>query len=314
MSAEMLERIREIDWPTEQDMSPANRAQYESGLDLVYSYAGDCQELADALERFRDCGSGPHSSAGVALVLMFDAYDHGDVYDKVTLKEAEKWVSKIGPSAGQHAELAFVPVQLMLIRKQQQAARELLDQLHQRWPNNFFICKAELWYWGNKGNLEQCEVWAQRTFAAADTDVRKTIAITAAAGCYLRCHAVDRAISAYEELVRIDPGNPWHWHNLSLQYYNAYKFRRALECNERALSLGEFEAAREARQLIEGAIRSSPWKSIAIGVVAWLLTGAASYFAIQSGDARLWGLTIVGVPVGALFLFSGIANLRHREV
>ncbi|MCP5098113.1 MAG: hypothetical protein GY943_21405, partial [Chloroflexi bacterium] len=53
------------------------------------------------------------------------------------------------------------------------------------------------------------------------------------------------AIKQYYQVTKIDPNDAWAWHNMSVMFTRMQKFEDAHLCNQKALNLMDFGAARQ---------------------------------------------------------------------
>ena len=95
---QILQLVRQKDWPHEESTSNGSQSRYEAGLDLVNSYRGD-PDILDALEQFQTCGSAGYAKAGIAAVLMTSAYERGDDYYSSGLLSAEAYLTEYAADA-----------------------------------------------------------------------------------------------------------------------------------------------------------------------------------------------------------------------
>ena len=61
---------------------------------------------------------------------------------------------------------------------------------------------------------------------------------------------LEQAAQAYDQVLAIDPRDPWTWHNKSVVLQQLGRYREALECNIRALEIMDFGVAQDVRKAI----------------------------------------------------------------
>ena len=130
-------------------------------------------------------------------------------------------------------------------------ARMVLDYLNQSppstYPDNYYMCKAAMHYYYAKRDEAKYEEWYARGRKVARNDAERLVLLGMRAGYYLRGkedREQDIALGAYQEITRIDPKDAWAWHNMSIIHYKKKQYRQAHDCNQRALKIMDFEAAR----------------------------------------------------------------------
>jgi tetratricopeptide (TPR) repeat protein len=61
---------------------------------------------------------------------------------------------------------------------------------------------------------------------------------------------LEQAAQAYDQVLAIDPRDPWTWHNKSVVLQQLGRYQEALECNTRALEIMDFGVAQDMRKAI----------------------------------------------------------------
>ena len=72
------------------------------------------------------------------------------------------------------------------------------------------------------------------------------MALTRRARLLDRMGHYDEALAAYNQINQRYPADPWTWHNKSLLLMSGGRYAEALFCNQRALSIMDFDAAHQA--------------------------------------------------------------------
>ena len=59
---------------------------------------------------------------------------------------------------------------------------------------------------------------------------------------------LEQAAQAYDQVLAIDPRDPWTWHNKSVVLQQLGRYQEALDCNTRALEIMDFGTAQDMRK------------------------------------------------------------------
>lgn len=58
----------------------------------------------------------------------------------------------------------------------------------------------------------------------------------------------EESLGLFHEVVKIDPNDPWAWHNMSWMYLRLKDYTNAGSCNDRALRIMDFGVARNIQK------------------------------------------------------------------
>jgi tetratricopeptide (TPR) repeat protein len=61
---------------------------------------------------------------------------------------------------------------------------------------------------------------------------------------------LEQAAQAYDQVLALDPRDPWTWHNKSVVLQQLGRYQEALDCNTRALEIMDFGTAQDMRKAI----------------------------------------------------------------
>src|SRR5690606_17702487 len=90
--------------------------------------------------------------------------------------------------------------------------------------------------------------WNEIAFKNAQNNIQRLFALNSLAGSYLKKNRNNEALGLYREVVKIDPNDPWAWHNMSILYMKGNDYTNAGICNDRALRIMDFDAARQVQR------------------------------------------------------------------
>ena len=93
------------------------------------------------------------------------------------------------------------------------------------------------------GNMSEVQHWFEVSIERASNNMHRLYALGRIADIHSRIGTGESCLPYYQQLVAIDPNDPWAWHNMSLVYDNLYDYKNAFICNRKALDVGQFGAA-----------------------------------------------------------------------
>jgi tetratricopeptide (TPR) repeat protein len=244
--------IQEANWPAEHHATIQNRRIYENGLDIVNMYRGHPAILGKALRKFQGTRSSPYAYAGIAYTLATASRGRdGQAPDQRGLKGAMHWLEKSQNLEPDRLEINFIEAVIYLNARQHKNARLILDYLNDQDPGNYYLCVTEMNYWDEQSSDKQYLHWVQQAVNAANSNIRRIWVMNALAGFYLGKGMYERSLKTYQQVAKLDPNDPWLWHNMSVMYVEMKHFKEAENCNKRALSIMDFGAARDIEQVIK---------------------------------------------------------------
>jgi tetratricopeptide (TPR) repeat protein len=244
--------IQQADWPTEHRMTMQSRRTYESGLDAVNAYRGHLSVFVEALKRFQATYSCPYAYAGIAYTLT-SAAAHEDTPAAMRRgwQKALTWLEKSQNLEDDRPEINFIEAVIYIHQAQYQNARLVLDHLYNQDTQNYYLCLAEMKYWEKQGDDQRYRQWFNRAAKAASTKGRQAFILNSLAHIFQKKGVYDKSLKLYRDVTELDPADPWAWHNMSVMLVRLKQFKEAKLCNERALKIMDFGAAREIEQEIK---------------------------------------------------------------
>jgi tetratricopeptide (TPR) repeat protein len=245
-----LELVNRIELPTSRTITDEARGLYEKACDLLLMYRGHPDVLMQALQLFVATGVRPYAYTGIALVLAAASYVSNGNHEPEGVEEALRWMEQAQLMAPKAFEIQiFLPL-IYGSLKQSQKVRELLDTLrsHPAAKDNIRYALAEIRYWDGKNDIPQVKKWADAAFKIAKTDVQRLYVLNRLASAYMMKRMTKEALALYAEVVKLDPHDPWAWHNMSIMYGDLGDETNAGMCNDRALRIMNFGAAQQVRR------------------------------------------------------------------
>lgn len=252
MINELEEIIEQIRWPMEHRMTMKSRRIYEEGLDTIDAYRGNSEVFLDALNIFQTTYSTPYAYAGIAYTLaMASSEESRPKTIERGLLQAMDWLEKSQYLEPDRTEINFIEAVIYMKQGNLRDARLILDHINQD-TRNYYVCLAELDYWYKQGNEEQYYYhWFERAKKIANNKLRQARVFNSLANFQLDREMYEKSIKTFYKVVQVTPDDPWAWHNMSVIFVRIKQFKEAAHCNKQALSIMEFEAARQIEQTIK---------------------------------------------------------------
>jgi tetratricopeptide (TPR) repeat protein len=245
----ILQLAHQIEWPSNREVLPGSRAIYERGLDILNTYRGHPEVLVESLRIFHSTNVLPYALAGLAATLSHSSYISDNNYEPAGIQEALRWLKLAQSMTPDRLEINFHEAVLYIQAKQLDNARRVLDTLGKD-PQSakfFFFCIAEFSYWDCQGNLPKVQFWRDKALAAAGNSMQQYYVRHLFTAFYFNNRFYLDYIKAAQELIKVSPGDPWLWHNLSIAHFRLQQFPEAEFCNQKALGLLDFQPAQEMR-------------------------------------------------------------------
>ncbi|MCP4417831.1 MAG: hypothetical protein GY805_14500 [Chloroflexi bacterium] len=241
---DLLEHIGKMPQPTAHRNSATTRRLYQRGLDTINIYKGRPNSITQGLDIFQATESNAYASAGIAYTLVIISSEN-DSTNEIGLTEAMKWLEKAQEWEPNSTEINFIEALVYTHSNQYKNARLVLDHIAWEDPNNYYLALAEAEYYKKRLNNDQFFHWLEKANKVANTAARKAFIFNSAAHFFLRENDFQRAIKNFYQVTKIDPDDAWAWHSISWMFVQMEKYEDARLCNQRALSIMDFDAARE---------------------------------------------------------------------
>jgi tetratricopeptide (TPR) repeat protein len=100
-------------------------------------------------------------------------------------------------------------------------------------------------YWRSCKRPESELHWIKQAYCFANSPARQAYVHNALASYHMDDGTFNKAIKHYNEVIKRDPNDAWAWHNMSTMFLRLNELENAAMCNERALSIMDFQAARQ---------------------------------------------------------------------
>ena len=248
---DLLEIIAKARWPGTHRTNASLKAKYEHGLDMVNAYRGNPEVYLQALGLFQSIDACGYAYAGVAFTLTMAASDGKNQMYTKGYDAALEWTEKAQEWEPNRVEINFIEAVLYINSGQLDNGRLILDHISPPEPDNYFLCLTELNYWRSLKQPAKVLYWIKQAYRFANSPARQAYVHNALAGHHMDDGTFNKAIKHYNEVIKRDPNDAWAWHNMSYMFLRLNELENAAMCNERALSIMDFQAARQIEQQIQ---------------------------------------------------------------
>ena len=249
--ADLLEVIAKARWPGTHRTNGSIRAQYAQGLDMVNAFRGDPQIYVHALSQFQAIDSCAYAYAGIAYTLTKVSTQGENQIDPTGYNAALEWLEKAQEWEPNQLEINFIEAVLYIRSGQMENGRLILDHIAPAEPDNYYFCLTEMSYWRRLKRREKEMQWLKQTYEFATSSARQIYVINTLAAYRMKEGDFTSAIKHYHQVVKINPQDAMAWHNMSYMFLELGNVENAGMCNEKALGIMDFHAAREVGKLIQ---------------------------------------------------------------
>lgn len=252
--AKMLPVLEKLEWRGGEEATRAGRVVFMTAIDQIDSFRGDPQVLGAALRTLRTSDSLPYAYGGVAYLLVIASAEEngggavGD-HDPAGLEAALSWLERAQALAPDVTDLNVIEPLIYIFSGRYDDARLVLDYLHDQSPHNYFLHRAEMYYWQYVGELDEALSWNEQAMSQAETVPQRLRLKSMAATLHLQRGDTDQALQAYQEALHFDDDNAWLCHQISRLHYDRGELEEAARFNQQALKFQpDFTPALRLRQ------------------------------------------------------------------
>ncbi|MGZ3664458.1 MAG: tetratricopeptide repeat protein [Ktedonobacterales bacterium] len=245
-----LERIPWGDNPSIPDWEA--RHVFDRTVAQVRGVSGDWDKLAEPVRTFAALPQ-PFSYIGAAEVMLRLSYLRGYAYVPAGLRQGLRYTTRAQLHTPLQPDALIIQAKLLAGSTSKQwldLAEKTLTLLRRVAPDHPRLPNAEQALHVQRREYEQALACVERTIARPPTHEEGLAAVASKGSLLTDLQRYDEALAVYDEYLAHDAKNPWVWHNTSITYFKRGRYDEALRCNDRALALMEFGAARSMRQSI----------------------------------------------------------------
>ncbi|GAB4275050.1 MAG: hypothetical protein Kow0080_24000 [Candidatus Promineifilaceae bacterium] len=247
----ILALVEKIDWPQEERATAQGKHAYDVALEKADDYRGDGKLLAGALRTAISGQSRPYALAALAYILVVASQEADGSYDSMGLDAAMHWLEQAQTFEPDNVDINFIEALIYVCNGRIDDARLVLNYLRGQVTNHFWLDLVEIAYWEAKKDIEKAMHWYEQAAQSAATVPQKMRLRVRQGDFLMRMGRLDEALQKYKEAIHFDKANPVLWHKMSLIFMEKEVWEEAARCNQQALQLRDFPAARQAEELIK---------------------------------------------------------------
>jgi tetratricopeptide (TPR) repeat protein len=237
-----LKFFEEFEFPSSNEITDKAEAFFGAANDSLRMYRGDYRELMHAFQLFIASGCRPFVYLGAAAILVDASYISGNQYERNGLLEAQKFLDKAREIIPARIEVDIQQAWIYQLLKEKAKFKAAVDELaiHPDAESSYNYATMQMDFYEEQKNVPQIEFWHKKAMERAKTDVQRLFALNRLASCHLMLGNYAQSIPLYEQVVKIDPNDPWAWHNMSIMVMKRKEYARAGQYNRNALNIMEF--------------------------------------------------------------------------
>jgi tetratricopeptide (TPR) repeat protein len=247
----ILASVEKIAWPQEERATAQGKHAYDVALEKVDDSRGDGKQLAAALRTALSGQSRPYAMAALAYILVAASQEADGAYDSAGLDAAMHWLEEAQALEPDDVDINFIEALIYVHNGRIDDARLVLNYLRGQVANHFRLDLAEVAYWEAKEDIEKAMYWYEQAMQSAAVVPQKMRLRVGQGDFLMRMGRLDEALQKYKEAVHFDKANPVLWHKMSLIFMEKENWEEALRCNQQALQLRDFPAARQVEERIK---------------------------------------------------------------
>ena len=130
-------------------------------------------------------------------------------------------------------------------------ARLVLNYLHDRDPNDYYVHVAEIIFWQMQDDVEQATHWYEKASLSAREVPQRLRLLSRMGEFYLKEQNYNKALQMYKEALHFNKEKPELWHSISVIYWQLDDFDEAGRANKQALRYGNLPAAERMAEALK---------------------------------------------------------------
>lgn len=232
----LIPQLQKMRWPQNPSLTELGTKTYEAALDKVDMYRGDDPKLlAEALRILQTGDSQPYAYAGVAYTLVAASQDSNGSYIEEGLEAAMDWLEMAQNAAPDEVDINMIEALAYIHSGRLDDARLVLDYLHDRDPNDYYVHVAEIIFWQAQDDVEQATHWFEKASLSAREVPQRLRLLTRMGEFYAKEKDYSKALQMYKEALHFNKEKPELWHSLSVLYWQLEDYDEAGRANKQAL-------------------------------------------------------------------------------
>jgi tetratricopeptide (TPR) repeat protein len=249
--AKLIPQLHKMRWPQTPALTELGRKTYDAGLDKVDMYSDDPKVLAEALRILQTGDSMPYAYAGVAYTLLAASRDNDGSYNEEGLEAAMEWLEKAQESAPDEVDINMIEALVYIHNGRLDDARLVLNYLHDRDPNDYYVHVAEIIFWQVQDDVEQATHWYEKASLSAKEVPQRLRLLTRMGDFYVKEKNYNKALQMYKEALHFNKENPELWHSVSVIHWQTEDFDEAARANKQSLRFGDLPAAQRMAEALK---------------------------------------------------------------
>jgi tetratricopeptide (TPR) repeat protein len=247
----LVPQLQKMRWPQTTALTELGRKTYDAGLDKIDMYRDDPRVLVEALHILQTGDSLPYAYAGVAYALVAAAQEKDGSYAEEGLDAAMEWLEKAQEAAMDEVDINMIEALVYIYSGRYEDARLVLNYLHDRNPNDYYVHVAEIIFWQAHDDIEQAAHWYEKASLSAREVPQRLRLLTRMAEFYMKEKDYDKALQMYKEALHFNKEKPELWHSLSVIFWHQEDYEEAGRANKQALKLGDLPAAHKMAEALK---------------------------------------------------------------
>lgn len=248
-----VRQLKAVPWGQRVSISSFDvRPAFDRAVTVTRRIAGDWSKLAEPIQVFAGLPA-PWCYIGAAEVMHRLSFLVGGAFSPVGLRQGLRFIAQAQAVEPDNADALITRARLLCGINDPywlNLAGDTLARARAIAPSHFRLPATEASYYNRLGQRERALACVEESIARAPTPTDRTIAQFTYADTLLDMGRNDEAAAAYRALLETETNDPWLWHNLSIALYNLQRYDEALDCNQRALDIMQFNAAKAHGEMI----------------------------------------------------------------
>jgi tetratricopeptide (TPR) repeat protein len=253
----LVPQLQKMRWPQTPALTELGRKTYDAGLDKIDMYRDDPKVLVEALRILQTGDSLPYAYAGVAYALIAASQEKDGTYANEGLEAAMEWLEMAQEAAMDEVDINMIEALVYIYSDRFEDARLVLNYLHDRNPNDYYIHVAEIIFWQAQDDIEQATHWYEKASLSAREVPQRLRLLTRMGEFYLKEKDYDKALQMFKEALHFNREKPELWHSLSIIYWHQEDYEEASRANRQALKLGDLPAAQKMAEALKEKVGGS---------------------------------------------------------
>ena len=249
--AKLIPQLQKMRWPQNEALTVLGRKTYDAALDKVDMYHDEPKVLVEALRILQTGDSLPYAYAGVAYTLVAASKNKDGSYVEEGLDAAMDWLEMAQEAAPDEVDINMIEALVYIYNGRLDDARLVLNYLHDRDPNDYYVHVAEIIFWQMQDDVEQATHWYEKASLSAREVPQRLRLLSRMGEFYLKEQNYNKALQMYKEALHFNKEKPELWHSISVIYWQLDDFDEAGRANKQALRYGNLPAAERMAEALK---------------------------------------------------------------